>query len=100
MARDRIGAELRDAVSIMSQAVDLEGRARDAVRLTRQMEQAEGSRYKRGQSNMLLVTIREIMTAEAQFQQVDALAEFFRGLADYFAAIGVDPSMPADQRHP
>jgi len=100
MARDRIGAELRDAVSIMSQAVDLEGRARDAVRLTRQMEQAEGSRYKRGQSNMLLVTIREIMTAAAQVQQVDALAEFFRGLADYFAAIGVDPSMPADQRHP
>lgn len=96
MARDRVAAELRDAVSIMRQAAELEERARVSIDLTRQMEQAEASRYQRGQSNLLLVTIREMMTAEAQSQQVDAVAEFYRGLAEYLAAIGVDPSRPAN----
>jgi outer membrane protein TolC len=95
-ARDRIRADLQDAVSAMRQAAQVRGRAVEGIRLNEEMEKAEVAKFRQGQSNLLFVTIREMMTAEAQALEVDALADVHRAYADYVAALGIDPTAPLD----
>ena len=54
------------------------------------MEQAERRKFDLGDSNLLLVNLREQATADAAFLEVVAKQEYFRARADLRAAIASD----------
>lgn len=87
LARDRIRAEVRDALSALEAArrrIDL---ARRELELARQLEAAERRRFEGGDSTLLIVNLREQATAEARQREVDALVEFQKAMASYRAAV-------------
>ncbi|MCG5055013.1 MAG: TolC family protein [Myxococcales bacterium] len=88
MARDRITADVRDALSALhaaSQRVDL---AREQLRLAVKLEEAERTRFDLGESNLLFVNLREQATASAALVEAEALGSWLRAQADFRAAIG------------
>lgn len=92
MARDRVQAEILDALSALERAWDLRQKARANLALARRVEQGEVTQFDAGKSDLFRVNLRELMRAEAQVLEVDALAEYYRARADYEAALGNDPS--------
>jgi len=84
---DKITAEVRDAISALITARDRIRQARRSVELNLQMERAEQRRFELGNSDLLVLNLREQATANAAQTEVDALAEFFKAMADFRAAI-------------
>lgn len=92
--RDRIAAELQDAASALERSYELLKKARENVAVARKVESGERERFAKGQGTIVILNLRELVAAEAAFAEVDALAEFYRSLADYRAALGVDAVQP------
>ncbi|MBL8797551.1 MAG: TolC family protein [Planctomycetia bacterium] len=90
--RDRIGIELQDAASALERSYELLGKARENIKVARQVERGERERFLKGQGTIVILNLRELVAAEASFAEIDALAEYYRALADYQAALGLDPS--------
>ncbi len=88
--RDRIVAEIQDAASALEGAYELLMKARENVAVARKVESGERERFMRGQGTIVILNLRELVAAEASFAEVDALAEYYRALADYRAALGLD----------
>jgi outer membrane protein TolC len=84
---DRIVAEINDAASALQQSYELLAKAREALAVARRVEAGERERFVRGQGTLLILNLRELVTAEAAFAEVDALADYYRALADYRAAL-------------
>lgn len=93
-ARDTVAAELRDAHSALVAAHARVGLAREQLRLTHMLEQAERSRFQLGDSTLLLVNLREQATTDAATQELEALGEYHRAAADLRAAAGLRASTP------
>jgi outer membrane protein TolC len=85
-ARDRIVAEIRDAQSAIRAAFEQLGQTAKNVDLAEVLEEAERTRFNQGATDLLALQIREQATFDARLLAVDALAEYFRALADYEAA--------------
>jgi outer membrane protein TolC len=64
--------------------------AREEQKVARRVAELEEERFRKGQSNLLEVNLRELAAAGAQIKVVDALADYFRALTDYRAALGLD----------
>lgn len=96
--RDRIVAELRDAASALERAYELLIKARETVAVARRVESGERERFARGQGTIVILNLRELVAAEAAFAEVDALAEYYRSLADYRAALGLDATGGSEER--
>lgn len=92
--RDRIVAELKDAASALERSYELLNKARENVAVARKVESGERERFARGQGTIVILNLRELVTAEAAFAEVDALAEYYRSLADYEAALGIPVNTP------
>lgn len=92
--RDRIAAELQDAASALERSYELLKKARENVAVARKVERGERERFAKGQGTIVILNLRELVAAEAAFAEVDAIAEFYRSLADYRAALGVDVVQP------
>jgi outer membrane protein TolC len=88
LARDRIDADVRDAHSALVAARDRIEATRREVALAIELEQGERARFEQGDSNLLVVNLREQQTAEALSREVDALFDYFRAQADIRAARG------------
>jgi hypothetical protein len=54
------------------------------------LEQSERRKYELGNSNILVVNLREQATADAEALVVDAEAEYHRAWADYRATLALD----------
>lgn len=93
--RDRIVAELKDAASALERSYELLNKARENVAVARKVESGERERFARGQGTIIILNLRELVAAEAAFAEVDALAEFYRSLADYEAALGIMANPPS-----
>jgi outer membrane protein TolC len=93
-ARDRIIADVQDGFSALQTSYEQWLRLNEAVRLNRELEQAEIRRFATGASNILFVNIREQATADAQIYAIEAATKYFFSLADYRAALGVDALPP------
>lgn len=89
-ARDQIGAEVQDAVSNLDRTARRLALAREEQRIAQRVADLEGERYRKGQATLLELNLREIAAAGAQAKVVEALADYFRALADYRAALGLD----------
>lgn len=85
--RDQILAEVRDAASAVRAAHDRVALLRNEVRLARELEDAERSRFQLGEGTLFLVNLREQATADAANREVSAWQEYFRAWAQYEFAI-------------
>lgn len=93
-ARDKITTDVQNAVAALKAAYDRISQTRQSVDLNRLMEEAERKRFDAGDSNLLIVNLREKATADARKTFVAALLEYFRSEADYRAALAMAP-LPA-----
>jgi outer membrane protein TolC len=86
--RERIVAELQDAASALERSYELLRKARESVTVARKVESGERERFAKGQGTIVILNLRELVAAEASYAEVDALADYYRSLADYRAALG------------
>lgn len=85
-ARDRIGADVRDALSALETARQRAEIAAQELEVARGVAAAERTNFEMGNSTILAVNLREQAAAEAALREVDARADFQRALAFYRAA--------------
>lgn len=89
MARDVVALELRDAHSALAAAHARVALAREQLAAAHELEQAERSRFRLGDSTLLLVNLREQAAADAAAQELEALGEYHRAQVDLRAAAGL-----------
>ncbi len=85
-ARDRIGADVRDATSAIDMARARLTVARSEVAVSQELERAEWARFAAGDTTLLVVNLREQATFDARVREIDAMAECQRALVLYRAA--------------
>lgn len=90
-ASEKVVNEVTDAYSAVQNAYLVVEQFRRSVELNRALEEAERRKFDLGQSNLFTVNLRELATADARALEVDAVAEYFRAVADYRAALAIDP---------
>lgn len=88
LARDRIDTDVRDAHSALAAARERIDATQREVALALELERGERARFEQGDSNLLIVNLREQQTAEALSREVEALFDYFRAQADLRAARG------------
>ncbi len=88
--REKIVAEVQSASAALNAAFQQLEQAHESLELARKMEAAERRKFDLGDSNLLLVNLRELSTADAAATEVDARLNFFDAQADYRAALAND----------
>jgi outer membrane protein, heavy metal efflux system len=81
--KDQIVAEVRDALSAVENARDRVDAAKDELDRTRQVEEAEGLKYRLGDSTLFVLNLRERDTADAALRVAAAEADYLRSYAYY-----------------
>jgi len=89
MARDVVALELRDAQSALVAAHARVALAREQLLAARELALAERSRFRLGDSTLLLVNLREQAANDAAVQEIEALGEYHRAVVDSRAAAGL-----------
>lgn len=92
--QDKIVAEVQSASVALNAAWEQLEQAHQALELARQMEVAERRKFELGDSNLLLVNLREQATADAATIEVEARLNFFTAEADFAAALGATTLSP------
>lgn len=85
-ARERIRTEVLDVYSAVAAAHEQIQQTRLNADLALELQSAEEERFRKGAIDLLALQLREQAAFDAQTLAVDALAEYFRALADYRAA--------------
>lgn len=88
--RDTIAAEVQDSISELATSYEQVELFGQSLTINRALEQSERRKYELGNSNILLVNLREQATADAEALVVDAEAEYHRAWADYRATLALD----------
>jgi outer membrane protein, heavy metal efflux system len=89
LARDRVAADVRDALSALKASRERIILTRKEILVARALEQGERKRFELGDSNLLFVNIREQNTAEAQLREIDAMLDYHRATAAFRAAMAL-----------
>jgi outer membrane protein TolC len=87
LSEQKIVAQVQGARTTLAAAYAGLKQAERNVELARQMEDAERTKFERGDSDLLFVNIREQATADAAVLAVDAAATYFMARAQLHAAI-------------
>lgn len=87
-AQDTIASEVQDAVSALRVSLERIEAARNEVAAARQLEEGERIRFEHGDSQLLIVNLREQQTAEARLREVEALLDNQRAQVMLKAARG------------
>jgi len=87
---DKITTEVQQVYTALLAASQRIAKARESLELTRTMEQAERRKFGLGDSDLLLVNLREKATADAAKTVLQAMLDYFQAQADYRATIAVD----------
>lgn len=95
-ARDQIVAEVQNAVSELDRAYQRIVQARREREEALAVLDQSTRRFDAGRDDLFVLNIREQQAAEAEFAVVDTLADYFRAVADYRAALGLD-GLPRDR---
>ncbi len=88
--RDSITAEVQNVLSALSADYEQVELLERSLEVNQALEESERRKYELGNSNILLVNLREQATADAEALVVDAEAEYHRSWADYRAALALD----------
>lgn len=87
---DTVRAEVQDTFSALERAYEFYQQARQRVELARTVARAEREQLRLGRSDVLRVTLRETAAFEAEMIELAAQQDYFRALADFRAALGLD----------
>lgn len=87
-ARDQIAVDVHDAHSAVAAAYQKARLAGEQVELAKTLARAELRRFSLGAGDLLLVNLRELATATAAREQVEALAAYFAAQAKLDVALG------------
>jgi len=90
--QDKISTDVQNAAAALRAAYQRIEQAKQSVELNQKMEEAERKRFAAGDSNLLLVNLREKATADARKTLVSARLDYFRAEADLRAALGSVPA--------
>ena len=82
-SRDRVVADVQDAVSAVRAAYETLAVVRNEVLTARQLEEAERAKFDLGDSTQFLVNLRELATADAQFREIKSQSDYFKAFAEY-----------------
>jgi len=88
--QDKIATDVQQVYAALLAAYDRIAKAQESLKLARTMEQAERRKFDLGDSNLLLVNLREQSTADAAKNVVQTLLDFFQSQADYRATMALD----------
>ena len=87
---DKIATEVQNAVITIDAAYRSIDKAQESVRLNEQMQKFEIVKLEKGDSDLLLVNLREAATFDARVIEIEATQRYFESQADYRAALAVD----------
>jgi outer membrane protein, heavy metal efflux system len=90
-ARDQVQAEVQDAASAVQTAFQRMQVAADEVTVSRELEDAERTRFELGEGTLFQLNLREMATLESAQRDIAAKADYHRAFAGYNAAIGIEP---------
>lgn len=85
--RDKIATDVQNVYAAQLAAFNRIERAKENLELARTMEQAERRKFELGESNLLLVNLREVATAKAAKELLQSQLDYFKARADYHAAL-------------
>jgi outer membrane protein TolC len=85
-ARDTVLLDVQDAASAVRAAYQTVSVVREELKASRQLEDAERSRFDLGDSTQFFVNQRELATADAAFREIKSLADYHKARAEYEAA--------------
>ena len=91
LAGDKIEAEVRSAFAALEAAFETVELASNARVANERLAAAERRRLELGQSDILIVNLRELAAASAAAAEASALAEYHRARAEYLTAVGRVP---------
>jgi len=91
LAGDKIEAEVRMAFAALEAAYETVELASNARVANERLAAAERRRLELGQSDILVVNLRELSAASAAAKEAAALAEYHRAWAGYVTAVGRRP---------
>ena len=86
--RDQIRAEVQDAILAVGAAHDRTRLLREEVQISRELEEAERTRFQLGEGTLFVLNQREQATMDAAIREALAQADYQRALAAYEYAIG------------
>ena len=92
---NKVTAEVQDAVSALRAAEERIERAGINRRLARESLEMARTLFDAGDIDLVELNIYEQATLDAQILLVEAQADYFVAMADYRAALGVDPRQAA-----
>jgi outer membrane protein TolC len=93
-AADKVEVEVRDAASALEAAVGRIEQARIARKLADQSLELGRLGFESGDLTVITLNLYEKAVMEAELQLIEAQADFFKALAAYRAALGIDPLQP------
>jgi len=88
--QDKITTDVQQVYTALLANYDRIAKARESLELARTMERAERRKFGLGDSNLLLVNLRERSTADAAKNVVQTQLDYFLAQADYRAAMALD----------
>jgi outer membrane protein TolC len=88
---NKVAAEVQDAFSAMHAAAERTERAKENLDLAGETMALGELAFDSGDIDLISLNIYEQTRTDAQFQWIEAQADFFIAQADYHAAMGLDP---------
>jgi cobalt-zinc-cadmium efflux system outer membrane protein len=92
LARDRLRVGIDDSNQAIQASFRRFTMAQEEAELALKVEEAERVRFRHGDSNILMVNLREQATADARVRMIDASADYHRAVADFEAVTAAQPS--------
>lgn len=88
-AIDRIAAELHNAFSAVTLALDQVQRARQNTDLALQLQKVEQDRFALGASDLLGLMIREQAAFQARVDEIESLNQYYKAISDFITSTGI-----------
>lgn len=89
---DKITIDVQVAKAALEAASQRVKQTTEAVDLAKRLQVAEQDLFVAGQSDLFTLNLREKQAADAAVERVAALRDYHIALADYAAALGIDPT--------
>ena len=93
-AENKITTEVQNAIVTIEAAYRAIDKARESVQLNEQMQNFEAIKLEKGDSDLLLLNLREAATFDAHIVEIEAMLRYFESRADYRAAMALDIAEP------
>lgn len=94
LTENKIRAEVQDTVSALIAAYERVGQLERSLEFAKRLVDAERRSFELGNSDLLRVALQEAAALDAQLLTIEAIADYFKALADYRAALGEQPLAP------